>query len=469
MPKKVFAGQKVRALRERKGWPMQACADRLGVSISYLSQIEGNQRPLTTRVLLSLTALFETPADYFEVEDDQRLAADLRQALAETGGSGPVVPLSEIKRAAAMAPSLVKRFVALHRANERLNERLHFTDEAVALDEHVAASSLLPYEEVRDFFSDRDNYIHPLDTAAELIADQVDGMPGATGEARLAAFLQQRLGVSVHYSARDDVMRRFVPDAARLELNPSQQSTTRVFQLGYQIVSVLLSEAIEQELTTAGFRTRAAVDVCRVGLANYAAGALLMPYRRFAQMARDSRHDLEHLSLQFQASLEQVCHRLSTLQRPTEAGIPFYFVRMDHAGNITKRHSATPFRFARFGGACPVWNIHEAISGPDRFLTQVAEMPDGARYVCLARAITKPSGSFTVSDRRYILGLGCELRHAQHLVYFDRVNLNAPPARIGVSCRICERNDCTQRAFPPLDRPLIVTEDERRVVPFRLD
>jgi hypothetical protein len=416
-----------------------------------------------------LTALFETPADYFELEDDQRLAADLRQALAETGGGGPSVPLSEIKRAAAMAPTLVKRFVALHRANERLNERLHFTDEAVALDENVAASSLLPYEEVRDFFSDRDNYIHTLDTAAEQIADEIDRQSGATGEARLADFLQQELGVSVHYSARDDVMRRFDPGTARLELNPSQQITTRVFQLGYQIVSVLLSKAIEQELTTAGFRTRAAVDLCRVGLANYAAGALLMPYRRFAQMARDSRHDLEHLSLHFQASLEQVCHRLSTLQRPQEGGIPFYFVRMDHAGNITKRHSATPFRFARFGGACPVWNIHEAISGPDRFLTQVAEMPDGARYVCLARAITKPSGSFPVPDRRYILGLGCELRHAQHLVYFDRVNLSAPPARIGVSCRICERNDCTQRAFPPLDRPLVVTEGERRVVPFRLD
>ena len=469
MRKKLFAGPKVRALRDREGFSLQACAERLGVSISSLSQIESNQRPVTTRVLLALTSLFEAPADYFEMEDDQRLAADLRQALAESGASGPQMSLTEIKRAANSVPTLVRRFVALHRANERLNERLHFTDQAVSLDENVAASSLLPYEEVRDFFSDRDNYIHPLDTAAEGIAEDIDRQPGATGEAKLATYLERRLGIAVQYTATDDVMRRFSPDAGRLELNPSQQVTTRVFQLGYQIVATLLSDEIERELTTAGFRTRAAVDVCRVGLANYAAGALLMPYRRFAAAARESRHDLEHLSLLFQASLEQVCHRLSTLQRPDEGGLPFYFVRMDHAGNITKRHSATPFRFARFGGACPVWNIHEAISGPDRFLTQVAEMPDGARYVCLARAITKPSGSFSVPDRRYILGLGCDLRHAHNLVYFDGVNLSAPPARIGVSCRICERNDCAQRAFPPLDRPLVVTEGERRVVPFRLD
>jgi len=379
------------------------------------------------------------------------------------------VPLSEIKRAATIAPALVKRFVALHRANERLNERLHFTDEAVSLDENVAASSLLPYEEVRDFFSDRDNYIHALDTAAEDIAAAIDQQSGATGEARLSAFLASELGVSVDYTAGGDVMRRFSTGDRRLELNASQPATTRVFQLAYQIVAMLLTRPIEQELETAGFRTRAAVDVCRVGLANYAAGSLVMPYRRFAAAALDCRHDLEQLSLTFETSLEQVCHRLSTLQRPHAAGVPFYFVRMDHAGNITKRHSATQFRFARFGGACPVWNIHEAVNAHDRFLTQVAEMPDGSRYVCLARGIIKPSGSFSVPDRRYILGLGCELRHARSLVYFDGVNLNAPPARIGVSCRICERNDCTQRAFPPLDRPLVVSLGERRVVPFRLD
>jgi len=229
-----------------------------------------------------------------------------------------------------------------------------------------------------------------------------------------------------------------------------------------------LGDLIEAELARARFRSAEAEDVCRVGLGNYAAGALLMPYRRFAQAARARRHDVEQLALMFGASLEQVCHRLSTLQRPGDRGVPLYFVRLDYAGNITKRHSATRFQFARFGGACPMWNVHEAVGAPDRFLVQLAEMPDGARYLCIARNVVKSSESYLTPDRRYVLGFGCEIGHAHELVYSEGVDLKGPATPIGVSCRICERDDCAQRAFPPVDQGLHVPRHERRTVPFRL-
>ena len=183
-----------------------------------------------------------------------------------------------------------------------------------------------------------------------------------------------------------------------------------------------------------------------------------------------SRHDLELLSLRFGASFEQVAHRLSTMQRVGLKGIPFFFVRVDQAGTITKRHSATTLQFARYGGACPLWNVHRAFETPGQFLRQLAQTPDGAQYFCLARDISKPAGSFHAPIRRYAIGLGCEVKHANALVYADDLNTKKTQAfePIGISCRICERKDCHQRSVPPLERRLSVDHDARGVLPYSL-
>ena len=208
-----------------------------------------------------------------------------------------------------------------------------------------------------------------------------------------------------------------------------------------------------------------------VGLGNYAAGALLMPYAPFREAAREVRHDIDRLARRFGVSFEQACHRLSTLQRPGLRGIPFFFCRVDMAGNITKRHSATRLQFARFGGACPLWIVHEAVAIPDRILVQLAETPDGVRYVSMAKGLVKPSGSFERSPRRYALALGCEAAHADEFVYADGLDLASPHRmeKIGVSCRLCPRPDCDQRAFPPSDRAILVDPDQRGIVPYRIN
>jgi len=469
MRDKLFIGPKLRLLRQAKGWNLEPCAARLGVSASYLSQIEANQRPVTARVLIDVMRVFEVDAASLDAADDQRMIADLREATADPIQDGETPSLSELKSAVANTPNLAKAYLALHHAYRRLDERLKTTEEAVSLDERGAASALLPYEEVRDFFHYKNNYIHSLDMASEALAAELGLDDGAEpAETMLERRLKDGLGVRVVRSTEPDLLRRFDPVAGLLTLGAAQAAATRSFQMAYQIVAATLSDAVEAELAAAGFRSEGAAKVCRTALLNYAAGALLLPYERFREVARAARHDTEQLSLTFQTSLEQVFHRLSTLQRPGARGVPFYFVRVDQAGNITKRHSATRLQFARFGGTCPLWNVHDAFARPDHWLVQLAQMPDGARYVSIARGVVKPSGDYLRPDRRYALGLGCEVQYADSLVYAQGLDLGGPSVPIGVSCRICERDDCAQRAFPPVDRAFEVLENERRLTPFEL-
>ena len=227
---------------------------------------------------------------------------------------------------------------------------------------------------------------------------------------------------------------------------------------------------LEATLDLARFQSGTARDIAKIGMANYFAGAVQMPYTRFAEAAARSRHDLERLSILFGASIEQVAHRLSTLQRPGAKGIPFFFVRVDQAGTITKRHSATRLQFARFGGACPLWNVHRAFETPGRFLRQLAETPDGVRYLCLAREISTSGAAFRAPVRRFAIALGCEISHAAEVVYSDGLDLKDALAfePIGISCRICARRNCHQRSVPPLESNLTVPHDRRETLPYEV-
>jgi predicted transcriptional regulator len=237
-----------------------------------------------------------------------------------------------------------------------------------------------------------------------------------------------------------------------------------------QLALLTQNDLLDATLDFARFHSPAARDIAKLGLANYYAGAALMPYVPLLESAHLFRHDLEQLAGKFGASVEQVAHRLSTLQRTGNKGVPFFFVRVDQAGTITKRHSATSLQFARFGGACPLWNVHRAFETPGQFLRQMAETPDGKRYFCLARDVTKTGGAWGAPVRRYAIGLGCEMRHARSLVYADGLNTgaNAHFEPIGISCRICERRNCHQRSVPPLERNLKVDPDLRGVLPYQV-
>jgi len=194
-----------------------------------------------------------------------------------------------------------------------------------------------------------------------------------------------------------------------------------------------------------------------------------MPYARFLEAAERLRYDLDELALAFGASLEQVAHRLSTMQRPGAKGVPVFFARIDAAGTITKRHSAGPLQFARFGGACPLWNVHQAFQERGRIIRQLAETPDGNRYLCVAWSSEKHVRGYRSSVRRYAYSLGFEVTYAHKLIYADDLDVgNAAFEPIGISCRICERKACAQRSVPPIAAGIRVDPSQRRTVPYSI-
>jgi len=426
--------------------------------------MENNNRPVSTGVVLALAQEFGFDVTELSTSDTERLVSDMREALADPVFADAPPPLADIRLAASNAPALARAFLALHRAHRQNSERLASLDEA--LGREGAAGALSPWEEVRDFFHYCDNYLDAVDRAAEHF-----GAPGGSvrdAAAAAEAALEKR-GVETVY-APTAKLRAHDPQAGRLTLSTRAAGPTRRFQLLHQLALIAHSDLIEATLDLARFQSEDARAIAKIGLANYFAGAALMPYRAFLDAAQEERHDLEILADRFGASIEQVAHRLSTLQRAGAKGIPFFFVRVDQAGTITKRHSATRLQFARYGGACPLWNVHSAFETPGRFLRQLAETPDGVRYFCLARDVSKSGGAWQAPTRRYAIGLGCEVRHAGALTYADGLDLTRTGAfePIGISCRICPRENCHQRAVPPVQNRLSVDPDSRGLLPYSI-
>jgi predicted transcriptional regulator len=208
-------------------------------------------------------------------------------------------------------------------------------------------------------------------------------------------------------------------------------------------------------------------QLLKVSLANYLAGATTMPYEAFREACERNGHDIELVRTRFGASFEQVCHRLTTLSRPTARGVPFFMLRVDSAGNISKRFAGAAFPFSRFGGACPRWKIHSAFRTPGKVLTQIVETPDGARYFTLARTVSRLASPYAEEDSELAVGLGCELKHAGRLVYSRGLDLASPVVtQIGPACRVCERPACPQRAAEPVNRTLTVDDFTKSVSPY---
>ena len=459
---KLYAGVKLRELRGRLGVTQKAFADKLGVSLPYLNQMENNHRPVSAAVVLSLVQEFGFDVTELTTGDAERIVSDMREALADPVFQNATAPLADLRLAASNAPALARAFLDLHRAYRQTHERLASLDEALGREDAALRPS--PWEEVRDFFHYCDNYLDAIDRAAEHYA-----MPAGVRKDPLfiASDTLAKAGIDLQFSDTAQ-LRQFDADTRQLAISGRASGPTQRFQLLYQVALTTQDELLEATLDLARFATPEARDIAKIGLANYFAGAALLPYRAFQQAAMEERHDLERLADLFGASIEQVAHRLSTLQRPGAKGIPFFFVRVDQAGTITKRHSATRLQFARFGGACPLWNVHRAFETPGQFLRQLAETPDGVRYLCLARDVTKRGGSFGAPVRRYAIGLGCEVQHADALVYADGMDLRGAFEPIGISCRICERRDCHQRSVPPLERRLRVDPDSRGILPYQI-
>jgi len=463
---RLFIGPKVRQLRLDHRMDQKAMAQTLGISVSYLSQLENDDRPLTAKVKAALASAFPLDWSSFDERQEEQLLGAFNWALNDPAmGSAPPAP-ERAERLHLQFPDFAARFVDLHHVLRHTQQRLAMTGEAIDMEAAPMARS--PWELVRDWFHEAGNYVHALDVAAEDVHTAL-GLNGANNGARLAAALAERHECRSRLSETDaTTLRSYNASARVLTVSAVLPAPSRAFQLANQLMQFELGAQMREIVVDAQLGDPVADDLLLLGLSNYAAAALLMPYGAFRASARELRHDIDPLSRLYGVSFEQACHRLSTLQRAGQRGIPFFFCRIDMAGNVTKRHSATRLQFGRFGGNCPLWAVHEAVAIPDRIIVQLAEMPDGARYISMAKGLVKPSGSYARAPRRYAVALGCEAEHAAHFVYADGLRLTdeAAATPIGPGCRLCPRQACDQRAFPPIDRAIHVAPDHSGIVPY---
>ncbi|MGW5381543.1 short-chain fatty acyl-CoA regulator family protein [Nocardia sp. NPDC003963] len=466
---KMYAGGRLRVLREQRGLSQSGLAKTLGLSVSYVNQLENDQRPLTIPVLLRLTATFDLEVGFFAPETDARLLADLHEVFAEEPEFASVSS-SELDDLLSRVPTAARLLISQHRRLRAANEQL---DQLTAgLDAPEAGRrTAMPYEDVRDYFYDRRNHIPALDTAAEDLFARGGFTPGGL-DLQLARLLRDEHDVVVRIRSEDPgrpgPKRIYDPDARTLTLARRLTAGQRAFQLATQLAFLTQSAVIEDLLAETAALPAASRGLLRIGLANYFAGALILPYGAFLDAAETMGYDIDLLSAQFEVGFETVCHRLSTLQRRGQRGVPFFFVRTDRAGNISKRQSATAFHFSRVGGSCPLWVVHDAFATPGRIRTQIAEMPDGRTYLWLARTTGESNAGYLAPSRDFAVGLGCDLAFAEKLVYSHGLPIHDTVAAvpIGPGCRVCERTACAQRAFPQIGRPLAVDENRPANTPY---
>ncbi|MEU1819669.1 short-chain fatty acyl-CoA regulator family protein [Streptomyces roseifaciens] len=462
---KTYAGARLRRLREERRLSQAEFARVLAISPSYLNQMEHDSRPLTVPVLLRLTEAFGVDPAFFSGTGTTRVLADLREALADEIAGARVSP-SDLSELASRLPAVAAVLLDLGRRNQALTERLaEAADGRGGSGGTGPAAPRSPHEEIREFFYRRQNYLHGPDVAAEELAAGLGIRPGGVLPA-LTARLTQRHAVQL--VAGSDRLHHYDPARRTLHLSGRLRPGQRAFRMATQLALLEFADelsALASEDYDAGSTTW---SLARIGIANYVAAALILPYGVFLATAEELRYDVERLTDHFGVGYETVCHRLSTLQRPRLRGVPFSFVRVDRAGNMSKRQSATGFHFSRAGGTCPLWNVYEAFAAPGRIHVQIAAMPDGQRYLWTARTVTRQRGGWGEPGKTFAIGLGCEIRHASRLVYSDGLDLsNASAATpIGMGCRICERLDCPQRAVPPLGRPLAIDENSSTFVPY---
>jgi predicted transcriptional regulator/transcriptional regulator with XRE-family HTH domain len=464
LERKLFLGGRLGRLRRDLGLTQTRMAEDLGISPSYLNHLERNQRPVTAQILLRLAQTYDLDLRAFSGELDQGAEADLQEALADPMFKGLGVTRHEVLQVLEQAPAVGEALVKLYRAYADRRRR-----ESLGGDSgETAGEEIAPHDWVRDYIQAHHNFFPELDALGETLADEVGAGPGgfeAAGTRRLAEAHNIQVRV-MPADAMPDWSRRFDPHRRQLRLVETLSAPSRAFAIAYQIAWLEQGDALNGLTEAAGTPDLATRRTLKIALTNYLAAAQIMPYGAFQPVAEALGYDIALLAARFGASFEQVCHRLTTLQRPTARGVPFFMLRIDAAGNVSKRFASIAYPFARMGGACPRWNIHAAFRHSGQIVTQVIETPDKARYFTLARTVERPLRPHGSDAADLAIGLGCEIKYAPRLVYAQGVNLERA-TEVGPTCRLCERPACLERATPPVSRSLITDELSKMAAPFR--
>lgn len=460
--RKTLIGPQLRQLRRSFNQTQAEMARQLGVSAAYINLLENNQRSMSVKILMGLTETYGVDGRSLVNDSEITHLADLRSAVKDPIFADARPDLQELRAAIDHAPQLVSLFLQLYQDHGKLRDNLRNMSAGSSMSELLVKS---PETAIYDFFRDHSNHFSALENMA-------DGARAAIGGraddiySNLKRHLKQAFHIDVDIMGIDDMpdtLRLFDETAGRVLLSEALDAINRNFQLAHVLALVTCAGLLDQLAASANIPTAMGQARCRVELANYFAAAFLMPYDEVLATAQRTGYDIDRIATSFGVSFEQACQRLTTLQRKGAQGVPFFFLRIDKSGNVTKRFNATPFTLAEQGGACPVWNIHSAFSAPGRIMPQFVELPDAGQFFTLSRTTDRPVVSRYMQDRRLVVTLGCERAHVHEIGYAAPFNLEdrAHIAKIGINCHICPRQACSDRAHEPLHVNLPVDANRR--------
>ncbi|MGZ8313172.1 MAG: helix-turn-helix domain-containing protein [Allosphingosinicella sp.] len=465
--RKLYLGGRVRRLRRELGLNQSAMAVEIGVSPSYLNHLERNQRPVTAQVLLRLADAYDIDLKSFAAEGAEGTGPEqLAEIFADPMFADLGIPRYEWLEVADNAPTVADAVSRLYAAVTEMRRQTPAEDRDG--EGQAARLALTPESWVRDYIQAQRNHFPYLEEAAETLA-------GALGDPlAIAEPLRRRLKEGFGVEARvmppellDGASQHYDLHRKRLMLSALLRAESRTFALAYQLALMEFRPLLQRMVDAAAAPDAPARRLLHMSLANYAAGAILMPYQPFLDAAERHRYEIDRLCADFGTSVEQVAHRLTTLGRTGAKGVPFFMLRVDSAGNISKRFAGESFPFSRFGGTCPRWNLHATFQTPGRVVTQIVETPDGQRFFTISRTVERSVRLDPREDSALAIGLGCDVRHAARIAYADGFDLAAPLVTpIGPACVICPRVRCPQRAAAPAGRTLTVNESRKTISPF---
>ncbi len=457
---KIFAGPRIRRIRNGLGLTQTAMAEELGISPSYLNLIERNQRPLTVQLILKLSQTYEV--DIGDLRGEQQgSVAELRGVFSDPLLAGELPGEQELLEIAEAAPNAAAGVIKLYRAYREQHGRLSDLSDLLAREGRGTglAGARLPIDEVREVFETRPNYFAALESAAETLHQTLaagDDLMGA-----LKTWLRKEHDISVRVlpvQTMPNWRRRFDRHSRRLFLSERLAPADRLREVALESCLLAFGEVISAEAATFAFTSDEARRLARFELLRYAAHALMMPYAAFQAAAERSAYDIDVLRGRFQVSFEQAANRLTMLQRQGAPGVPFFLLEVDNAGNRFRRAGARGFPVQRFGGGCPKLPIHAAFAQPGQILVESAEMPDGAEFLLVARTLEGLQAGFAERPRRTAILIGCDIGYKDETVYGRHLGTKPATVGIGPACRLCERQACLARAEPPLTRPLGLDE-----------
>ena len=458
---KIFAGPRIRRIRNGLGLTQTAMAEGLGISPSYLNLIERNQRPLTVQLILRLSGSYDIDLSDLQSGESRGSVNELKAVFSDPLLAGELPGEQELLEIADAAPNAAAGIVKLHRAYREQQGRLTDLSELLAREgrETRLSGTRLPIDEVREVFETRPNYLAAIETAAEGFHQALS--PGDDLMAALKAWMRKEHDVAVRVlpvQTMPNWRRRFDRHSRRLFLSERLAPADRIRETALEACQLAFGDVIAAETEAFGFSSDEARRLGRFELLRYAAHALMMPYGAFQSAAERAAYDIDVLRGRFQVSFEQAANRLTMLQRQGAPGVPFFMLEVDNAGNRFRRAGARGFPVQRFGGGCPKLPIHAAFAQPGQILVETAEMPDGAEFLLFARTLEGLQAGFEERPRRTAILIGCDIGFKDETVYGRHLGSKSVATKIGPACRLCERQGCLARAEPPLTRPLGLDE-----------